>query len=107
MIANRWSACPKRSRSRAAARRATMAIDGLKPRRMLAVFNGTSGVNIIDIFISWASGGMAVRINGVINTTTDRSSRSTPASAMTRSTCPASAAGRATNAAGRRVLWEE
>ena len=47
-------------------------IDALEPRRMLATFTATSGNDTIDIF-NWAGGGMAIRINGVINTTTDTS----------------------------------
>ena len=39
---------------------------------MLAVFNGTSGNDTIDIF-NFAGGGMTVRINGVSNNTTDPS----------------------------------
>ncbi|MBC8107446.1 MAG: hypothetical protein H7Z14_12710 [Anaerolineae bacterium] len=47
--------------------------ESLEPRRMLAVFNGTSGNDTIEIF-RWAGGGMAVRFNGgTINTTTDLS----------------------------------
>jgi hypothetical protein len=61
---------PKVNRRRALATTRRAVIDALEPRRMLATFNGTSGNDIIDVF-NWAGGGMAIRINGVINTTTD------------------------------------